>query len=81
VTRTHDLSEVVALQVWCDCGSARRMVAPHRDGMEVLLSGGRSVRIESTTVFAADVAVTLGELLAQDGIKVVDWGEVGAVAS
>ncbi|MFC4852655.1 hypothetical protein [Actinophytocola glycyrrhizae] len=81
-TRLHDASEVVAVQVWCDCGGgARRSVAPHRDGMEVLLSGGRSVRIESSTAFAADVAVTLGELLAQDGIKVVDWGEVGALDS
>lgn len=81
VTRTHDLDEVVAVQVWCDCGAGRMRVAPHRDGMEVLLRGGRSVRVASTTVFAADVAVTLGELLAPHGIKVVDWGVTDDVAS
>lgn len=80
MTRVHDVAEVVAVQVWCDCGNARRSVAPHRDGMEVLLTGGRTVRVESSTAFPADVAVTLGEMLAPEGIKVVDWGETGAVA-
>lgn len=80
-TRTYDLTEVVAVQVWCDCGGTRRGVAPHRDGMEVFFRDGRVVRVESTTAFAADVAVTLGELLVPDGVKVVDWGEIGAVAA
>lgn len=81
VTRSYELAEVVAVQVWCGCGSVRRTVAPHRDGMEVLLSGDRSVRVESDTAFPANVAVTLGELLAPAGIKVVDWGEAGAISS
>lgn len=81
MTRTHDLSEVVAVQVWCHCGNARPRVAPHRDGMEVFLRDGRVVRVESGTVFPADVAVTLGELLAADGVKVIDWGEAGVVGA
>lgn len=81
VSRTHDLSEVVAVQVWCHCGGARPPVAPHRDGMEVFLRDGRTVRIDSGTAFPADVAVTLGELLAADGIKVIDWGEAGVLGT
>ena len=80
VNRTYDLSEVAAVQVWCHCGDTRR-VAPHRDGMEVFLRDGHTVRVDSGTALPADVAVTLGELLAADGIKVIDWGESGVIGA
>jgi hypothetical protein len=76
-TREHDMTEVAGVQVWCDCGTSAP-VAPHRDRMEVLLRDGRSVRITSGTTFPPDVAMTLGELLSPSGVKVVDWGIVGA---
>lgn len=63
VNGEHDMAEVVAVQVWCDCGGAGS-VAPQHDGMEVLLRGGRSVRVVSGTAFDPDVAVTLSELAA-----------------
>lgn len=80
-TREHDLTEVVAVQVWCECGAGPHNTAPHRDNMEVFLRDGQSVRVASGTVFPQEVAMTLSELLASSGIKVVDWGEVNVVAS
>jgi hypothetical protein len=77
-TSEYDLTEVEAVQMWCGCG-AGRSVAAHRDGMAVLLRGGGSVRVEPGTVLPPDAAMTLGELLAPAGVKVVDWGETGAV--
>lgn len=80
-SQVHDLTEVEAVQVWCGCGSGRRSTAPHRDGMEVLLRDGRAVRVASSTVFPPDVAMTLSELLASSGVKVVDWGEVDVLVA
>ncbi|GAB3462788.1 hypothetical protein [Actinophytocola sediminis] len=82
VTREHDLDQVLAVQVWCGCGpGGRKSVAPHRDGLEVVLRGGRAVQLASGTVFAPDVAMTLSELLGPAGVKVVDWGETDVLPS
>lgn len=72
-TRRHALPEVAAIQVWCDCGAARPVADPHRDGLEVLLRNGSTVRLQAGS-FQPDVAVLLRELLAQTGVRVVDWG-------
>lgn len=77
-TAEFDLNHVVAVQVWCDCGGRAKSVAPHRDELEVLLRDGRAVTLSSATVFPPDVAMTLSELLAPAGVKVVDWGEADA---
>lgn len=71
----YELDKVAAVQVWCDCGSAAKSVAAHRDELEVVLRDGRAIRLISGTVFPPDTALTLSELLAPAGVKVVDWGE------
>lgn len=76
-TVEYDLDQVVAVQLWCDCGNAARSVAPHRDGLEVVLRNGQAVRLVSGTVYPPGVAMTLSELLGPAGVKVVDWGESG----
>jgi hypothetical protein len=77
-TRRHTLDEVAAIQVWCDCGDTRPVFDPHRDGMEVLLHNGSSVRVQPGEAFWADVAVPLRELLEPLGVRVVDWGAADA---
>jgi hypothetical protein len=50
-TRRHTLREVAAIQGWCDCGAAKPVVDPHRDGMEVLLRNGSTVRVAPARAF------------------------------
>lgn len=72
-TYRYALHDVAAIQVWCDCGSRKPTVDPHRDCMEVLLRNGSTVRIQPGASFSPDVGVMLREVL-EPGVKVVDWG-------
>jgi hypothetical protein len=73
-TRHHPLDEVVAIQLWCDCGTTKPEVDPHRDWVEVVLRNGSSLRLTPGAAVAPDAAIMLRELLEPFGVKVVDWG-------
>jgi hypothetical protein len=73
-TNRYALHEIVAVQVWCDCGPVKPVLDPHRDGMEVLLRNGSTVRVAPSAALAPDVGIALREVLEPAGVKVIDWG-------
>lgn len=73
--RRYTLPEVAAIQVWCDC-TGKPVLEPHRDGMEVLLHNGSTVRVTPGQAFRPDVGIMLRELLEPAGVKIVDWTSV-----